>query len=450
MAPRLARRERLLRAFPAELSHVLRTAGASGPDGAGPAPLDARAALVFAGLQLESEGTPVAMTEQAGALFSSPFFWGGLVLIVLLAHFAREPARGLIDAAFVSAGEILERFAASTRGVGHGLFGEARMALAQMQREEFAHEVAARQKELINVLERFGGLEERYQSATEALERAADAKRRGRDFKSLMALAARMAAGQERFNTNVEYVTANRARLEAVHAGEIYSYSPFIRLAFAAIFIPFIALAGVLNFILIERPLGTLFADAGFVILGGVDMGEVCAATIIVIEAVIGFFFLESLRVTKVLPNFHGLAPPARRAWAAAFALVLLALSGMEAALAIWREGLIALSAQVEAEVAVDLGAAPLVFQIVLGVLMPFVLALVAIPLEAFLKNARVVALFLIGAALMLLALPLQVVGVALKWAGGVIWAAYETLAFLPGAVSRLASPRRPQGSPGE
>ena len=106
-----------------------------------------------------------------------------------------------------------------------------------------------------------------------------------------------------------------------------------------------------------------------------------------------------------------------------------------------------ALDAQVEAEGAVDLGTAPLMFQIVLGMLMPFVLALVAIPLEAFLKNARVVALFLLGAALMLLALPLQVLGVALRWLGGVLWAAYETLAFLPASLMRLVRGRTAQRS---
>ncbi len=91
-----------------------------------------------------------------------------------------------------------------------------------------------------------------------------------------------------------------------------------------------------------------------------------------------------------------------------------------------------------EAEAAVDLGAAPLVFQIILGALMPFVLALVAIPLEAFLKNARVVALFLLGAALMLAALPFQVVAIGLRWIGEVLWAVYETIAFFPAAAVGL------------
>lgn len=382
------------------------------------------------------------MADGARAVLASPMVWLGALLLVVLAYVAREQMRRLLDAVFGGAADILDRFAAATREVARGLFADARGALAQMEREEFAHEVAARQKELISVLERFGRLEGRYQAAAKALERVGEQNRRGPAFKRFMALAARMSAGQERFNTNVQFVTANRARLEAVHAGEVYGYSPFIRLVFAALFVPFIAMAGMLNFLLIERPLSTLFADSSFAFVGGVTMGEASAATIIVIEAVIGFFFLEALRVTKVLPNFHGLNPPARRTWAVAFGLILLTLSGLEAALAIWREGLIALSAQVEAEGAVDLGPAPLVFQIVLGALMPFVLALVAIPIEAFLKNARVVGLFLIGAALMLAALPFQVAAAALRWAGDVFWAAYETVAFLPAAAVRLVRQR--------
>ncbi|MGD2133394.1 MAG: hypothetical protein PVI23_11415 [Maricaulaceae bacterium] len=377
------------------------------------------------------------MAERAGELLGEPYAWGALVVAMVLLYAARTPARGLIDAAFGRAGEILEGFAAAARSVGRNLFEEARGALAQMERDEFAHEVAVRQKELISVLERFANLEERFENAAKTLKQAADMEARGAASKDLVSLSARLSANVERYNHNVEFVTSNRARLEAVHDGAAYSFSPFIRLAFAALFVPFIALGGVLNFILIERPLATLFADSGFVFFGRLSMGEVSAATIIVIEAVIGFFLLESLRVTKVLPNFHGLAPAARRAWAVAFSLVLAALSVMEASLAVWREGLIALSAQVEAGGAVDLGAAPLVFQMILGVLMPFVLALIAIPLEAFLKNARVVGLFAFGAVMMLIALPLQVVGVGLGWLGGVVWAGYETLSFLPAAVMR-------------
>ena len=378
------------------------------------------------------------MADQAADIIASPYAWLALLVVMLALFAAREPARRLIDAAFGGAGRILESFAASARGVGQGLFAEARGALAQMERDEFAHEAAVRQKELLSVLERFAALEERFDRVAKTLDRAADAEARSAAGKDLVSLAVRIAANQERYNTNVEFITSNRARLAAVHEAGAYSFSPLIRLAFAALFIPFIALGGVLNFILIERPLSTLFADSGFVFFGSVTMGEVSAATIIVIEAVIGFFLLEAMRVTKVLPNFHGLPPLTRRAWAVAFALVLVALSVMEASLAVWREGLIALSAQVEAEGVVDLGAAPLVFQIILGVLMPFVLALIAIPLEAFLKNARVVGLFGFGGLIMLLALPLQVLGVGLVWLGGVVWAVYETLAFLPSAIARM------------
>ncbi len=163
------------------------------------------------------------MSEQLVRALASPVMWLAVLAAMLLAFFAREPARRLIDTLFGASGDILERFSASIRSVGYGLFKEARSVLAQMEREEFAHEVAARQKELVSVLDRFGGLEERYANATKALDKAGDVIRRGRAFKALIAISARMAAGQERFNTNVEFVTSNRARLEAVHAGEIYS-----------------------------------------------------------------------------------------------------------------------------------------------------------------------------------------------------------------------------------
>src|SRR5262249_36617564 len=155
--------------------------------------------------QPESEGG--AMAGLGGGVLGNGAVWIGVAAAIALAHVAREPARRLVLAIFDSGGDILERFAAATLGLGRGLFADARAALALWEREELSQEAAVRQKELVDVLERFGGLEARYEAAARTLKDAADAKGRERGLDRVVALLARMTAGQERFNANVQYVT---------------------------------------------------------------------------------------------------------------------------------------------------------------------------------------------------------------------------------------------------
>lgn len=368
----------------------------------------------------------------------------GLVVVSLLAYVARVALHALNDAVFRNLAQMLDGFAAGTRRVAAGVLAEARETLSRMARQEFANEAFSRTRELMDVLERFEGLRGRHDAviaAVSARARTGEGGDAAGSDRAVMTLAAELATGHEKFNAHIEFIRKNEDLVRAVHHYDGYGFSPFIRLIFASLFMPLILMGGVLNFFLIKRPLDTLFVDGGYVFAGGVTMAEVCAATVIVIEAVIGFFFLESLRITKVLPNFHALGPRARAVWASIFFLILAMLAAIEASLAIWRENLMALSAAVEAGGAVDLGAAPLVFQILLGVMMPFILALVAIPLETFLKNARVVALFLFSGALQLVALPLGLTAAAARFVAGVAGALIDLAGFLPAAVRRTVAP---------
>ena len=375
---------------------------------------------------------------QGGIISAGALVLGGLVVSVL-AVFAREPLHQLNEAVFGRAAEIFEGFGARTRELARAVLAEGHEALAQMQRLEFADEVFSRQRELIDVLDRFQGAESRHADLITAIRKQADAGDVKPTDRAMMRLAAELTAAHEQFNKHIAYLAAHEDVVRGVHEERVYTFSPFIRLMFASLFMPLILMGGVLNFFLIKRPLDTLFLDGGYTFAGGVTMAEVCAGTIIVIEAVVGFFFLEALRVTKVLPNFHDFAPRVRIVWASAFFLILVLLSIIEGALALWRENLIALSAAVETGAPVDLGAAPMVFQVLLGMLMPFILALFAIPLETFLKNARVVALFLLAGGIHLLALPLGLIGLGFSYVGGVVRALIDLVVFIPAAFAGRA-----------
>ncbi|MCG8441949.1 MAG: hypothetical protein MI723_09075 [Caulobacterales bacterium] len=362
-----------------------------------------------------------------------------LVLVLAGLYMAREAVGVLIDSVFVQAARILEDFASETRKLAASMQDEARATLVQMQREEFANEMASRQKELMAVLDRFTALDEKYKPVIKALGKAGERGPGKASNRALMTLAAEIAAADDRFSKHIDYVKSNEKILQAVHGEAVYTFSPFIRFFFASLFIPLIMLGGVLNFFLIKRPLDTLFAESGYAFAGSATLSEVSAATIIVMEAVIGFFFLESMRITKVLPNFHELLPRTRAVWASAFFAILVSFSVIEGSLAIWREELIALDAAVETGELIDFGGAPMLFQVILGVLMPFLLALIGIPLETFLKNARVVVLFLAAAGLSLIALPLAVGSVAINFTGEVIAATFNVATSVPNAIAGLA-----------
>jgi hypothetical protein len=123
-----------------------------------------------------------------------------------------------------------------------------------------------------------------------------------------------------------------------------------------------------------------------------------------------GLFLLESLRVTHLFPRISSMEDRMRRRMIWASLILLVILAAIESSLALMRDMLIAdkqalirdlASASVQATQPTDkwLVAIPTMAQMVLGFVLPFALAFVAIPLEAFVNSARTV----IGAALVLL-----------------------------------------------
>jgi hypothetical protein len=121
-----------------------------------------------------------------------------------------------------------------------------------------------------------------------------------------------------------------------------------------------------------------------------------------------GLFLMETLRITHLFPRIHNLGETMRRRMMWASFTLLLILAGIEAALALLRDMLIAdkqalLQSLAATQAAVAdgwLSGIPTAGQMLLGFILPFALAFVAIPLESFINSARTVG----GAALVLLA----------------------------------------------
>jgi hypothetical protein len=171
-----------------------------------------------------------------------------------------------------------------------------------------------------------------------------------------------------------------------------------------------IALGGAfINFKLIALPMSEMVGASDY-LTASLRTSEVAALVLIFVEASMGLFLLESLRVTHLFPRISSMEDRMRRRMIWASLILLVILAAIESSLALMRDMLIAdkqalirdlASASVQATQPTDkwLVAIPTMAQMVLGFVLPFALAFVAIPLEAFVNSARTV----IGAALVLL-----------------------------------------------
>ena len=215
---------------------------------------------------------------------------------------------------------------------------------------------------------------------------------------------------------------------------------------FVASLVLAIAAGGALiNFKLIALPMSEM-VGAGDYLTSTLRTSEVAALVIIFVEAAMGLFLMETLRITHLFPKIHGLPERMRvRMMWIAFVL-LVALAGIEAALALMRDMLIADKQALLQSLAATQAAAqdgwltriPTIGQMLLGFILPFALAFVAIPLESWVTSARTVG----GAALVMLvralAVLLRISGTIVRQLARVLVTLYDILIVVPLLVERL------------
>jgi cell division protein FtsB len=229
---------------------------------------------------------------------------------------------------------------------------------------------------------------------------------------------------------------------KAEHALTVSALTQF----FVASLVLAIAAGGALiNFKLIALPMSEM-VGAGDYLTATLRTSEVAALVIIFVEAAMGLFLMETLRITHLFPKIHGLPERMRvRMMWVAFVL-LVALAGIEAALALMRDMLIAdkqallqsLAAQQAAVQDGWLTRIPTIGQMLLGFILPFALAFIAIPLESWVNSARTVG----GAALVMLvraiAVLLRIAGTIVRRLMRVLTTLYDIVIVLPLLVERL------------
>jgi len=251
-------------------------------------------------------------------------------------------------------------------------------------------------------------------------------------------------------------------------AESILSTSAFTQFNIAAIVLT-VALGGAfINFKLIALPMSEM-VGAGDYLTASLRTSEVAALVIILVEASMGLFLMEALRITHLFPRIANLNDRARRRMVWISLVLLVTLAVVEAALALMRDVLIAdkqallqsLSAAAPAAAASDswVGRIPMAGQMVLGFILPFALAFVAIPLESFIHSARNIGGSLFADLVRILGFVLRVLGNLARHLTRVLLHFYDLLVVLPLMVEHLVRslrggaavhPRRALDSTGE
>jgi len=213
-----------------------------------------------------------------------------------------------------------------------------------------------------------------------------------------------------------------------------------------AVIVLTVALGGAfVNFKLIALPMSEM-VGAGDYITASLRTSEVAALVIILVEASMGLFLMESLRITHLFPRIANLNDRMRRRMIWISLVLLVTLAGIEAALALMRDMLItdkqallqSLAATQPAASEGWIGRIPTAGQMLLGFILPFALAFVAVPLESFVHSARTIGGSLLVDLVRALAFVLRVLGNLARHTSHALLRFYDLVIVLPLLVEQL------------
>jgi len=255
--------------------------------------------------------------------------------------------------------------------------------------------------------------------------------------------------------SSVKGVDAHMAKYEQIVAGTDKAQHALTVSAFTqfviSLFVMTVAAGGAfINFKLIALPMSEM-VGAGDYITNALRTSEVAALVIIFVEASMGLFLLEAMRVTHLFPRIATLNEVLRKRMLWIALTLLVTLAGVEAALALMRDMLIAdkqallqsLSTVQAAQNDGLLARIPTAGQMLLGFILPFALAFIAIPLESLIHSARTVGGVALIALVRALALLLRILGTAARQLTRLLVRLYDVAIVVPLLAERLVKGTR-------
>jgi hypothetical protein len=278
----------------------------------------------------------------------------------------------------------------------------------------------------------------------------------------------------QRFNQGVEQVNKAFTEFEMIMKSEdrikVAGKASIVIPWLIAVLVTGIALSGVfLNFFLIERPMAEIVGEGARI--AGVGLPTFAALIVIFLEFVTGIVLMDAAGFTRLIPAFHSMSDGGRKImfWVA-FAFLGM-FSVLEATLSIVREQIIEQqqetrdlanrslvsptlaapvpAAQPEAAAPAE-GAAPAeearktglqlstIAQLILAVLIPWLLAAAALPLETIVRNSVFMVSIASSYLMLFVAFICKTISVLLKNVGLFVLTVYDLIIFLPLGVERM------------
>lgn len=202
---------------------------------------------------------------------------------------------------------------------------------------------------------------------------------------------------------------------------------------------------GLINFQLIAMPMSEMVGGTSYI--GPMRTSDIAALVIIMVEIAMGLFLLESLRITHLFPVIGSMDDSMRKRMIAITFSILAILATVEASLAYMRD-LLALDREALTQSLAGSGVVaeaefrwiPSLGQMIMGFILPFALAFVAIPLESFIHSMRTVLGMLALALIHALALCARLVGSTARHLSRTLVSLYDLLIMLPLGIERLVS----------
>ena len=205
-------------------------------------------------------------------------------------------------------------------------------------------------------------------------------------------------------------------------------------------------LGGLINFQLIALPMSEMVGGTNYI--GSVKTSDIAALVIILIEIVMGLFLLETLRITHLFPIIGSMDDKMRRRMMLVSFTILFTLASIEASLAYMRD-LLAIDhealQQSLAGTAMTPGAMnmqfrwiPTIGQMVMGFMLPFALAFIAIPLESFVHALRTLLGLVVVGVLRVMRVLVRVTAAFSNHMGKVCINIYDLVVIVPISIEKV------------
>ncbi|HET7394967.1 MAG TPA: hypothetical protein VFK12_00865 [Gammaproteobacteria bacterium] len=230
------------------------------------------------------------------------------------------------------------------------------------------------------------------------------------------------------------------ARLEEIidgtdHVEETLKSSAVTQFFIATLLLGVTIVGGVINFNLIAMPMSEMVGGASYI--GPFHASDVAALMLVAMEISVGVFLMDSLRFTHLFPAVGTMEDKMRRRVLVLMLVFLTILACIESSLGFMRNLLAAdkealiqqlAGGTVATSAAFQYRWLPSLAQMVLGFILPFLLAWAAIPLEMFVHSGRTVGGLVSASALRVSAFGLRLVGNIAESVSRLLVTFYDTL----------------------